>query len=220
MVRDRPRQLPFVTTDADAGFKFSHEKPICPLTVLGTRQGEAVTVGPMTTRTVELATLPATRSPLGAPSTGQMCVAVKELREGDGATIGRALRRRGNTRVIVLARRAGKRELVGLLGNGIRGAVVAESMVPVVARRPLVLMVPRVEEVNDSDPSTGDVTLTPRELGVLQLVAAGHTNRQIGEQLSLSALTVKSHLARISRKMGTGERAELVAIAMRRGLLI
>ena len=177
-------------------------------------------MGPMTTRTVELATLPATRSPRGAPSTGQMCVAVNELREGDGATIGRALRRRGNTRVIVLARRAGKRELVGLLGNGIRGAVVAETMVPLVARRPLVLMVPRVEEVNDSDPSTGDATLTPRELGVLQLVAAGHTNRQIGEQLTLSALTVKSHLARISRKMGTGERAELVAIAMRSGLLI
>ena len=177
-------------------------------------------MGPMTTRTVEPATLRTTRTQPSAPITGQMCVAVNELREGDGATIGRALRRRGNTRVIILARRAGKRELVGLLGNGIRGAVVAETMVPVVARHPLILTVPRVEEENDSDPSSADATLTPRELGVLQLVAAGHTNRQIGEQLSLSALTVKSHLARISRKMGTGERAELVAIAIRSGLLL
>jgi two-component system nitrate/nitrite response regulator NarL len=149
-----------------------------------------------------------------------MCVAVNELREGDGAIIGRALRRHGNTRVIVLARRAARRELVGLLGNGIRGAVVAESMVPVAARRSLVLVVPRDQEEADSDPSTVGVTLTEREVGVLQLVAAGQTNRQVGEQLNLSALTVKSHLARISRKMGTGERAELVAIAIRSGLLL
>jgi len=220
VLRDRPRPLPFATTDADAGFKFSREKPICPLTVRDVRHGEVVTVGPTTTRTVEPATLHTTRTQPSAPITGQMCVAVNELREGDGATIGRALRRRGNTHVIVLARRAGKRELVGLLGNGIRGAVVAETMVPVVARHPLILTVPRVEEENDSDPSSADATLTPRELGVLQLVAAGHTNRQVGEQLSLSALTVKSHLARISRKMGTGERAELVAIAIRSGLLL
>jgi len=41
----------------------------------------------------------------------------------------------------------------------------------------------------------------------------------IGDELGLSALTVKSHLARISRKLGTGDRAELVAIALRAGLL-
>ncbi len=59
--------------------------------------------------------------------------------------------------------------------------------------------------------------LTARELGVLELVAAGRTNRKIGEELGLSALTVKSHLARISRKLGTGDRAELVAIVIRAG---
>jgi DNA-binding NarL/FixJ family response regulator len=61
--------------------------------------------------------------------------------------------------------------------------------------------------------------LSARELEVLELVADGRTNKRIAEELSLSALTVKSHLARISRKLGTGDRSHLVAIAMRAGIL-
>ena len=57
--------------------------------------------------------------------------------------------------------------------------------------------------------------LSGRELEVLRLVADGQSNKEIGEQLGLSALTVKSHLARIARKLGTGDRAEMVAMAMR-----
>ncbi|MFB9953997.1 response regulator transcription factor [Cellulomonas denverensis] len=60
--------------------------------------------------------------------------------------------------------------------------------------------------------------MTSRELSVLRLVADGFSNRSIGEELGLSALTVKSHLARISRKLGTGDRAALVAISIRTGL--
>ena len=40
----------------------------------------------------------------------------------------------------------------------------------------------------------------------------------IGVALGLSALTVKSHLARIARKLGTGDRAEMVAVSMRAGV--
>jgi DNA-binding NarL/FixJ family response regulator len=54
---------------------------------------------------------------------------------------------------------------------------------------------------------------------VLQLVAAGRSNRDIGGELNLSALTVKSHLARIARKLGTGDRAEMVAVALRAGVI-
>ena len=59
--------------------------------------------------------------------------------------------------------------------------------------------------------------LSAREVEVLQLVAEGQSNKDIGVALGLSALTVKSHLARISRKLGTGDRAEMVAISMRTG---
>ena len=57
--------------------------------------------------------------------------------------------------------------------------------------------------------------LSAREIEVLQLVADGQSNKEIGEALNLSALTVKSHLSRIGRKLGTGDRAQMVALAMR-----
>lgn len=59
--------------------------------------------------------------------------------------------------------------------------------------------------------------LTSRERVVLQLVARGRTNREIGDYLKLSPLTIKSHLSRISRKLGTGDRARMVLIGMRGG---
>ncbi len=61
--------------------------------------------------------------------------------------------------------------------------------------------------------------LSGREIEVLALVASGRSNRDIGTELHLSALTVKSHLARIARKMGTGDRAEMVAVALRAGVI-
>ena len=61
--------------------------------------------------------------------------------------------------------------------------------------------------------------LTERETQVLVLVAAGLSNKRIAARLELSALTVKSHLARISRKLNTGDRAQMVALALRAGIL-
>lgn len=57
--------------------------------------------------------------------------------------------------------------------------------------------------------------LTGRERTILRLVARGWSNREIGDHLGLSHLTVKSHLSRISRKLGTGDRACMVLIGMR-----
>jgi DNA-binding CsgD family transcriptional regulator len=61
--------------------------------------------------------------------------------------------------------------------------------------------------------------LSGRELEVIRLVADGWSNKSIGTQLSLSSLTVKNHLARIGRKLGVGDRAQMVAIACRAGLI-
>jgi len=62
-------------------------------------------------------------------------------------------------------------------------------------------------------------TLTLRELDVLQLLAKGHTNRQIAEQLSLSPRTVEGHRANLSAKLGLHSRVELVEYAEKHGLL-
>ena len=61
--------------------------------------------------------------------------------------------------------------------------------------------------------------LTPRELGVLRLIALGHTNSEIATQLVLSVRTVESHRARIQSKLGRSSRAELVRYALDHRLL-
>ena len=61
--------------------------------------------------------------------------------------------------------------------------------------------------------------LSARELGVLRLVAAGLSNRQIAETLTISERTVKFHVTAIFNKLGADNRAQAVAIAAERGLL-
>lgn len=61
--------------------------------------------------------------------------------------------------------------------------------------------------------------LTPRELQVLQLVAAGSSNREIGAELMLSEATVKSHLVHIYDKLGVRSRTSAVASAREQGVL-
>jgi LuxR family maltose regulon positive regulatory protein len=56
-------------------------------------------------------------------------------------------------------------------------------------------------------PRTGE-TLTPREVEVLRLVIAGHSNRAIAEQLVISVWTVKSHLTKIYRKLDVTSRTQ------------
>jgi len=61
--------------------------------------------------------------------------------------------------------------------------------------------------------------LSARERGVIRLVAAGLSNRQIGETLSITERTVKFHVTAIFNKLGAENRAQAVAIAAERGLL-
>jgi LuxR family maltose regulon positive regulatory protein len=63
------------------------------------------------------------------------------------------------------------------------------------------------------------LALTDREIKVLQLLAMGHRNRVIAEKLFLSECTVKTHLHRINRKLGTRDRNQALAIARRQGWL-
>jgi two-component system response regulator NreC len=61
--------------------------------------------------------------------------------------------------------------------------------------------------------------LTDREAEVLRLIALGHTNNEIGEQLFLSVRTVESHRARIQQKLGLQSRAELVSYAIEQRMI-
>ncbi|MBL1088879.1 response regulator [Streptomyces sp. NPDC001739] len=61
--------------------------------------------------------------------------------------------------------------------------------------------------------------LTGREREVLVLVAGGLSNDEIGEQLAVSPLTVKTHVNRAMAKLGARDRAQLVVIAYESGLV-
>jgi DNA-binding CsgD family transcriptional regulator len=54
---------------------------------------------------------------------------------------------------------------------------------------------------------------------VLKLVAEGHTNQQIANQLDISVKTVQSHRAKVMEKLGLHDVTHLVRFAMRIGLL-
>jgi DNA-binding NarL/FixJ family response regulator len=62
--------------------------------------------------------------------------------------------------------------------------------------------------------------LTPREREVLALVGRGKSNAEIAEQLVLSPLTAKTHVARLFSKLGARDRAQLVIAAYESGLIV
>ncbi len=63
-----------------------------------------------------------------------------------------------------------------------------------------------------------EITLTRREREVLEQVAHGLTNKQIGQQLHISAETVKEHIQNILRKIGVSDRTQAAVWAARKGL--
>ncbi len=69
------------------------------------------------------------------------------------------------------------------------------------------------------EPSGPPDGLTEREVGILRLIALGHTNAEIAEQLYLSVRTVESHRAHIQQKLGRTTRAELVQYALAKGFV-
>jgi DNA-binding NarL/FixJ family response regulator len=133
--------------------------------------------------------------------TGDLAL-VSLLFGADAARLIAMLRAAGWTRVIALAPTADIGPVIDAVGAGVTGVLIGRRANPAAASLP--------SSIHD---------LSSREIEVIRLVADGRSNKWIGEQLTLSALTVKSHLARIGRKLGTGDRAHMVALAMRAGVI-
>ena len=64
-----------------------------------------------------------------------------------------------------------------------------------------------------------DDELSGREIEVLQLIAAGNSNKQIADVLSVAEATIKSRVTNILSKLGASDRAHAVTIAVRRGII-
>lgn len=79
----------------------------------------------------------------------------------------------------------------------------------------------RTGSVIRSSPATDEIEQpTAREIEVLQLVAEGLLNREIGTRLFLSEETVKSHIRHLLAKLHARSRADAVAVGFRRSLIV
>ncbi len=110
-----------------------------------------------------------------------------------------------------ILKRAAERELIAAIGVVCRGDLYVD---PGFLRDML---------GESAAPSTSDLVstdaLTVREKDVLRLIAQGYTNRQIGEQLSISVRTVEGHRANIQDKLDLHSRVELIRFARKNKLL-
>lgn len=133
------------------------------------------------------------------------------LPDGPGLRLLAELRHRGLSRAVVLSSREDPHTVRAALAAGAKGYLATRSSTRTLAPLPGTGAPSRAR--------SGPDAMSAREVEVLRLVADGKSNRAVGDALGLSALTVKSHLARIGRKLGSGDRAEMVALALRAGIL-
>jgi LuxR family maltose regulon positive regulatory protein len=109
--------------------------------------------------------------------------------------------------------------LSGLLANRQRGGSSPAEVVPPHYIRKLLAVLER-ETTGGDPPAEGPIEpLSGRELEVLQLVAAGKTNRQVAAELFVSVGTVKTHANNVYRKLDVHSRTQAVARARELALL-
>jgi DNA-binding NarL/FixJ family response regulator len=92
-------------------------------------------------------------------------------------------------------------------GDALLAPSITRRLIAEFVRRPLPTDAPALAE------------LTPRELEVLKLIAAGLSNREIAAELFVSEATVKTHVKRVLAKLDLRDRVQAVVLAHRCGLV-
>jgi DNA-binding NarL/FixJ family response regulator len=158
---------------------------------------------------IEAASIAEARARALASGPRDLCVVETALPDGSGLGLVSELRSSGWGHGVVMSSQEDPYTVRAALAAGVRGFLV----VPAEGGERAGTQHPRRRGASGTD------GLSAREIEVLDLVASGQSNKDIGDALGLSALTVKSHLARIARKLGTGDRAEMVMVALRAGVI-
>lgn len=82
------------------------------------------------------------------------------------------------------------------------------------------VIAPRPGPARDGNPAAlAALGISPRELAVLEALAAGHSNKEIAALLGVSPNTVKTHVARLFEKLGARRRTDAIARARELGVI-
>lgn len=101
------------------------------------------------------------------------------------------------------------------LVNAVRCVYAGESVLhPVVTRRLVERLCQQGGVASGGRPSE---VLSEREMAVLKGACKGRSNREIGDELSISARTVQAHMRSVFRKLGVGSRCEAILCCLRQG---
>jgi DNA-binding NarL/FixJ family response regulator len=128
-----------------------------------------------------------------------------------------------NARIIILTTYTGDVQVLRALKAGARGYVLKG-----VVHRDLLDTIRAVHAGQKRIPAeiaselaqhAAEDDLTPRELDVLRLIAAGNPNKEIARQLFIAEETVKSHVTNILSKLGANDRTHAVTIGLKRGII-
>ena len=144
--------------------------------------------------------------------------------------------RRDRMRIILLAGNIDRSQIVSAVRLGVRGLLLKDAATEMLFEAIMCVMAGQywlgqslvsdllevVRPLIQSAGVTGDGAgskLTPREQQVLRMVVAGHSNKEIAQQWTVSEETIKHHLTRMFDKVGAANRVELAMLATSQGLL-
>jgi DNA-binding NarL/FixJ family response regulator len=137
------------------------------------------------------------------------------------------------TRVIVLTAAEDDRDVVRAMRLGARGIVLKQSATDLLVKSIFKVyggeiwldnhmtaeVMKAFSKSSDSGPRREKPLLSDREKEIVQLVAQGYRNKEIGEKLFISEQTVKNHLHNIFDKLGVSDRLELALYAIHHRLI-
>lgn len=128
-----------------------------------------------------------------------------------------------DTKVVILTGVSSAGKIGELVASGVDGLFSkSEDHVELIARLPNILsgqrhIAGRFEEMLRDAPDAPE--LSDRERQTLNLIVSGRSNREIGETLGISAKTVDRHRTNLMRKLDVHSVAQLIAYALREGLI-
>lgn len=147
----------------------------------------------------------------------------------DGVRACKAIKRDApRTQVLILSAYDDDRYVFGLLEAGATGYVLKDAPDDEVlaavraAGRHEPYLTPRIQArtmAQDAGPAPGLMDLTPREIEVLTLMAAGLDNIEIGAKLFVTKVTVQNYTSSIYSKLGVNTRAKAILFAIQNGLV-